>query len=154
MAGPFQRIVKDARARRCGIERRCLRYSAQVASKRKVLVIDDNRDAAQGLCYLLEMAGYEAHGAHDGNEGMATAMVFRPDAVLLDLGLPAVDGYAVARRLRACEQLRDVYIIAVTGYASDDDRRRAKAAGIDHHVAKPAAFPEIEALLRARFFPD
>jgi DNA-binding response OmpR family regulator len=130
-----------------------IRYSSAVSSQRKVLVVDDNRDTAQGLCYLLEMAGYDVESAHDGNEGMAKALLFRPHAILLDLGLPAVDGFSVARRLRDSEHLREVYIIAVTGYASLEDRRKAILAGIDDHVAKPAAFPEIEALLRARF-PD
>lgn len=122
-----------------------------MSSPRKILVVDDNRDTAQGLRYLLEMAGYDAESAHDGNEGMAKALLFRPDAILLDLGLPAVDGFSVARQLRESNHLREVYIIAVTGYASAEDRRKAAEAGIDDHVAKPAAFPEIEALLRARF---
>jgi CheY-like chemotaxis protein len=128
-----------------------LGYSAIVLSKLKVLVVDDNRDTAQGLCFLLEMAGYDVERAHDGREGIAKALVFQPDAVLLDLGLPAIDGYAVARRLRDTEHLRNVYIVAVTGYASAEDRRKSREAGIDDHVPKPAAFPDIEALLRAQF---
>jgi PAS domain S-box-containing protein len=124
---------------------------------RRVLVIDDNVDAAETLRDILEMAGHAAVVAHDGPSALAVARAFGPDAVLCDIGLPGMDGYAVARALRRDPALAGVFLVALTGYALPDDVRRATDAGFDAHVAKPPPLEEIDALLRragARRGPD
>jgi CheY-like chemotaxis protein len=104
---------------------------------RKVLVVDDNRDAAASLRMLLELMGHTVRVAHGGDEGVRVAATFRPHAMLLDLGMPHVDGYAVCREVRAAAWGRDVQIIAVTGWGQDEDRRKTSAAGFDAHLVKP-----------------
>lgn len=97
---------------------------------------------AQGLCYLLEAAGYDVERAYDGNQGLEKALACCPEAILLDIGVPAIDGYAVARRLREIEALRHVYnIVAVTGYASAADQRKARAAGHQSPRSKASRLP-------------
>jgi two-component system CheB/CheR fusion protein len=115
---------------------------------RRVLVIDDNVDAAETLRDLLEMSGHAAAVAHDGAAALALARAFAPDAILCDIGLPGMDGYAVARALRADAALAGVLLVALTGYALPEDQRRASEAGFDAHVAKPPPLETIEALLR------
>ena len=104
----------------------------------RILVVDDNRDAAESLQMLLSMEGHVVQIAHDGAAALATALSHKPDVVLLDLGLPGMDGYQVARRLRELEGLARVFLVAMTGYGQEEDRRRTEAAGFDHHVVKPA----------------
>jgi CheY-like chemotaxis protein len=104
----------------------------------RALVIEDNKDAAESLCLLLHQAGCETDVAHSGLEGIDTALVNRPDIVFCDIGLPGLDGYAVARRLRAEDWGQHVTLVAVTGYGREEDRRRAEAAGFDMHFVKPA----------------
>ena len=112
-----------------------------------VLVVEDNADAAETLRVALELEGMTVTVAGDGTEGLAAARRIRPGLVICDIGLPGeLDGYAVAREIRADPALRDTPLIAVTGYASADDRARAREAGFDRHLAKPAAMDE---LLRA-----
>jgi PAS domain S-box-containing protein len=124
---------------------------AAAPGPRRVLVVDDNVDAAVTLCDLLELSGHETAIAHDGAEALVRARAFGPDAVLCDIGLPGMDGYAVARALRADPALADVFLVALTGYALPDDLRRASEAGFDAHLAKPPPLERIEALLgRAR----
>jgi PAS domain S-box-containing protein len=115
---------------------------------RRVLVIDDNVDAAETLRDLLEMSGHSVAIAHDGAAALALARTFAPDAVLCDIGLPGMDGYAVARALRADAELGGVLLVALTGYALPEDLRRAAEAGFDVHLAKPPPLEAIEALLR------
>jgi signal transduction histidine kinase/CheY-like chemotaxis protein len=112
----------------------------------RVLVIEDNVDSAETLRDALADAGHEVSIARDGAEGVASARRWAPDVVLCDVGLPGLDGYAVARALRA-DGGRRVALIALTGYASPEDRRRAAAAGFDHHLAKPADLDELVGLL-------
>jgi len=100
-------------------------------------VVEDNVDTAEMLTSLLEMLGHEVRAARDGPEALDLAPVFRPQIVLLDIGLPGLDGYEVARRLRAQPGGRDLLLIALTGYGSAQDRERARQAGCDHHVTKP-----------------
>jgi PAS domain S-box-containing protein len=111
----------------------------------RILVVDDNADAAGGLARLVKLLGHDVRTAHDGPEALAIAQGDRPDAVLLDIGLPEMDGYEVARRLRKDPACRDCVIIAISGYGQDDDRRRGREAGFDHHLVKPidpdALFP-------------
>jgi PAS domain S-box-containing protein len=121
---------------------------AKASASCRVLVVDDNVDAADTLRDLLEMSGHAAAVAHDGIEAIALARTFAPDAVLCDIGLPGMDGYAVARALRAEAKLAGVLLVALTGYALPDDLRRASEAGFDVHLAKPPPLETIEALLR------
>jgi CheY-like chemotaxis protein len=108
-----------------------------------VLVVDDNADTARGLARLLRLHGYEVRVAHAGPEGIEAADEHRPEVVLLDIGLPGMDGYQVAGKLRQ-GQCPDALIIAITGYGQEEDRLRSKAAGFDHHLVKPV---DIDALL-------
>jgi signal transduction histidine kinase/CheY-like chemotaxis protein len=104
---------------------------------RKVLVVDDNRDAAASLRMLLELMGHTVRVAHGGDEGLRIAAAFRPHAILLDLGMPDMDGYATCRELRATAWGRDIHVIAVTGWGQDEDRRKSSAVGFDAHLVKP-----------------
>jgi CheY-like chemotaxis protein len=105
---------------------------------RRVLVVDDNVDSAESLAVLLEMAGHQVRTAHDGPSALAMAREYKPEIVLLDIGLPAgMDGYEVARRLRPDAGAGGVVLVALTGFGQDEDRRRAAQAGFDHHLVKP-----------------
>jgi len=121
--------------------------AAAVAPGRRVLLIEDNSDARQSLAEILGLHGHEVHQARDGQEGVAMALALRPDVVLCDIGLPDLDGYQVARTLRADETLRCTRLVALTGHARPEDRRRAVEAGFDAHVAKPPPVDELERLL-------
>jgi len=115
----------------------------------RILVVDDNHDAAEATKVLLELAGHEVKMVGDGNEALASAPVFAPDVVLLDIGLPMMDGYQVARRLREAAETRASCLIALTGYGQPADRERARAAGFDHHLTKPADPDALLALVDA-----
>ncbi|WP_242392421.1 hybrid sensor histidine kinase/response regulator [Anaeromyxobacter oryzisoli] len=117
------------------------------AAGRHVLVVEDNPDAAQSLGDLLELFGHRVALAHDGRTGIALARELRPDVVLCDIGLPDVSGYEVARALRADPSLRGTRLVALSGYAQPEDRDRAKEAGFDAHLAKPAPLERLEALI-------
>jgi signal transduction histidine kinase/CheY-like chemotaxis protein len=114
------------------------------AAGHRILVVDDNRDSASSLAVLLRLSGHEVVTAHDGAAALEKAEHFRPQLALLDIGLPGMDGYELARRLRQLPGLRQVRLAALTGYGSEEDRRRSRAAGFDHHLVKPV---EREALL-------
>ncbi len=122
------------------------------ASARRVdiLVIEDNVDAAQTIAEVLEMEGHRVHVATDGLSGIAKARELRPELVLCDIGLPDVDGYQVARELRADASLRGMRLIALSGYAQPEDKERAKAAGFEAHLGKPALLDELTALVARR----
>jgi len=113
---------------------------------RRVLVVDDNVDAATSLAELLRHRGHEVRAVFDGSEALEEATRFTPDAVVLDIGLPGMDGYETARRLRQLPGGRHMMIVAVTGWGQDEDRRRSKEAGFDHHLVKPAHPDAIEQL--------
>jgi PAS domain S-box-containing protein len=117
------------------------------AKGRRVLVVDDNIPSAQGLARLLARAGHETSVAYDGPQALARAEEIRPQAVVLDIGLPGMDGYEVARRLRSEPSSRDALIIAVTGYGQEEDRQRSKEAGFDHHLVKPVDIAGLRQLL-------
>jgi signal transduction histidine kinase/ActR/RegA family two-component response regulator len=119
------------------------------ATPRRVLVADDNRDAAEGLALLLRHAGHDVRVAHDGRTALETATTFHPDAVLLDIGMPTLNGYEVAARLRAEPWARGAVLIAVTGWGQEEDKRLASCAGFDHHLTKPVDPDAIVAILRA-----
>ena len=104
---------------------------------RRILAVDDNVDAAESLALLLRLEGHEVRTAYDGPAALAAVQADRPDVVSLDLGMPGMDGYAVARRLRALPGLEDVLLVALTGWAQEEDRRRCYEAGFDGHLPKP-----------------
>ncbi|MGX2039263.1 response regulator [Methylocaldum sp. MU1018] len=114
---------------------------------KRILVVDDNTDAVESLALLLELEGHEIKTALDGPSALQLASGFHPQAVLLDIGLPGMDGYEVARRLRERPETCDALIIAITGYGQQEDRALTKAAGFDHHLVKPVDPEELGALL-------
>lgn len=113
----------------------------------KVLVIEDNREVAASLQMLLETLDAEVHLAHDGPEGLAAYAALRPAAVLLDIGMPGMNGYEVARAIRRRFPEQPALLVALTGWGRDEDRRRAAEAGFDHHIVKPADLSVLERLL-------
>lgn len=113
----------------------------------RVLVVDDNADAAEMLAGALDVDGCEVHVAHDGPEALALCHGEAFDAALLDLGLPVMDGYELADRLRALRQFRRARLVAVTGYGQDSDRRRTEAAGFHHHLVKPVDLETLRAIM-------
>jgi signal transduction histidine kinase/CheY-like chemotaxis protein len=114
---------------------------------RRVLVVDDNVDAAESLCDVVAFLGHSVEAVHDGSAALARARERRPDVVLCDIGLPGMDGYEVARAIRADSSLSGIRLVAVSGYAQPEDRERAASAGFDAHVAKPADPSVIERLI-------
>jgi len=116
-------------------------------------VVDDNEDAAGSLAMLLELAGYQTLQAHDGVEAIEAAEHFRPDAVLLDVGLPRMNGYEVCRCIREQEWGKDVILVALTGWGQEADRRRSEEAGFDAHMVKPPDQETLKKLLATRLSP-
>jgi len=114
-----------------------------------VLVVDDNHDVAESTAVLLRLAGCEVHLAHDGEEALRLVPRVRPDAVLLDIGLPRMNGYEVAERIRSDPENRDILIVAVSGYGQQEHRLRSKQAGFDQHVVKPIDPTALSGLLAA-----
>lgn len=113
----------------------------------RILIVDDNKDLALSLARLLRHVGHHVELAHDGPEGIETARVYRPDVMLLDIGLPGLDGYEVARCLRCDEHVKQALIIAISGYGQDEDQRRSREAGIDHYLVKPIDFHTVTNLI-------
>jgi PAS domain S-box-containing protein len=113
----------------------------------RILIVEDNRDAADSLRLLLEVAGHQVRVAYAGLPGVEVARAWRPDAVICDIGLPGLDGYGVARRLRQHPETARAQLIAVTGYGSEEDRRRARESGFDHFFTKPADPAELQEVL-------
>lgn len=107
------------------------------APRRKILVVDDNRDSARSLAMLLKLGGHEVHTAFDGMEAFSAAESVQPEVVLLDIGLPKLNGYEVARKIRDQEWGGSIVLVALTGWGQDEDRRKSKEAGFDHHFVKP-----------------
>ena len=114
---------------------------------RRVLVVDDNLDAAEGLAMLLALKGHQVSTAYDGQRAIERARELAPDVVLLDIGLPRLDGFEVARRLREEHPGRPMLLVALTGYGQERDRLRARQAGFDHHLLKPVRLEMLEQLL-------
>jgi PAS domain S-box-containing protein len=113
----------------------------------RVLVVDDNVDAATSLVTLLEASGHDVRAAHDGPTSLEAAQGFRPDVVLLDIGLPGLDGFEVAKWLRKQPILSNAVLVAMTGYGQKSDRQRSHEAGFDHHLVKPVDFGKVEQIL-------
>jgi CheY-like chemotaxis protein/two-component sensor histidine kinase len=117
------------------------------SNRRRVLVVDDNRDAATSLSVMLGLMGHESKTAYDGLEALEVAEVFRPDLILLDIGMPKLNGYDTARRIREQPWGKRVVLVALTGWGQDEDRRMSQAAGFDLHVVKPIEPAELKKLL-------
>ena len=115
----------------------------------RVFIADDNPEAADALGMLLEMDGDEVRVAYDGVSAVREAEAFRPNVVLLDIGMPGLDGHEVARRLRASEATKDCRLIAISGWGTSEDRKRSYDAGFDHHLVKPFDLGVLDSLLRA-----
>ncbi len=113
---------------------------------RRILVVDDNVDAAEMMKALLELQGHKVHVAYEGQAALASLAEFTPEIALLDIGLPGMDGYELARRLRETKACA-AYLVALTGWGQEEDRRRAGDAGFDAHLTKPADPAEIERLI-------
>jgi PAS domain S-box-containing protein len=120
--------------------------------RRRVLIADDNRDAAESLAILLQMDGHEVTVAHDGLQALSAARAMPPQVVLLDIGMPKMDGYQVARALRQSAEGRRMTLIAMTGWGQESDKARAREAGFTHHFTKPVEPGLILALLRSESF--
>lgn len=119
---------------------------AETAPTRRVLVVDDNEDAADSLATLLDVMGYEVRTAYDGPEAIKAADEFQPAVALLDIGLPRLSGYDIARHVRQ-KRGAEVLLVAITGWGQEEDRRRAREAGFDHHFTKPADFDQLIKLI-------
>jgi two-component system CheB/CheR fusion protein len=112
---------------------------------RRILVVDDNRDAADSLCQLLSARGADARAVYGGRAAIDALEHARPDAVVLDIGMPDLDGYEVAQRIRQDKRVEGIRIVALSGWGQRADRERSKACGFDHHLTKPA---EVDTLVR------
>jgi CheY-like chemotaxis protein len=127
--------------------------------RQRVLVADDNRDSAESLSLLLELAGCEVFTVHDGLAAVEAAAARQPDAALLDIGMPQLNGYEVARRIRQQPGGERMLLVAITGWGQEDDKQRARDAGFDHHLTKPVDFVDLNRLLevaqaRQRLAPE
>ena len=113
----------------------------------RILLVEDNPDAAESLRVLLELAGHEVRVASDGLRALKVVDEFEPELAFVDVGLPGIDGYELATRLRAHPSCRSTLLVALTGYGRDKDKKRANEAGFDHHLTKPVDFDAIDRLL-------
>jgi len=118
-----------------------------VLAARRVLVVDDNRDAAESLGMLLKLLGAQVHVVYDGPTALEAVATYKPAVVLLDIGMPGMDGHEVARRIRLESEFREVILIALTGWGHEEDRQRSQSAGFDYHLIKPADVNSLETLL-------
>ncbi len=122
--------------------------ASPAAHGQRILIVDDNVDAADSMAMVLRLAGHEVITAHGGKAALESQAAFRPAIVLLDIGLPGIDGYEVARRLRRLPGGESLFIIAVSGYGNEDDRRRSREAGFDRHLIKPVDDATLQAMVR------
>jgi CheY-like chemotaxis protein len=141
-------VVEDAQLRQSEESRK-----SSAGGPFRVLVVDDNPDGAQSLALLLQNMGHQVEIAGDGVEALARAPIFAPDLVLLDIGLPRMDGYEVARVMRSLPTLAKATIVACTGYGQEDDRRKVREAGFDQHLVKPVRIEDLRAIF-ARMSPE
>ena len=117
--------------------------------RRRILIADDNRAAAESLAMLLQMEGHDVQVTYDGQQALDTFSAMQPEIALLDIGMPKVNGYEVARQMRRTANGRAVTLIAVTGWGQDSDRAKATAAGFDYHFTKPVELDRLTELLRS-----
>ncbi len=117
------------------------------AATLRILLAEDNIDIAASLAILLEACGHEVMVTHDGMQALQAAPGFRPDLCLLDIGLPGLHGYDLARRLRQLAATQNAILVAISGWSEPQDKSRSRDAGFDHHLAKPVEFGQIQNLL-------
>ncbi|MGH8322516.1 MAG: response regulator, partial [Steroidobacteraceae bacterium] len=122
--------------------------TSAVNRRRRILIADDNRDSAETLAALLRMEGHEVSSVHDGPVALSAFAEMKPDVALLDIGMPGLTGYEVARRMRHGSSGAPLTLIAITGWGQDIDKERAYAAGFDHHLTKPVDPRRLAELLR------
>ena len=122
-------------------------HHSPLAAPLRVLVVDDNVDTVLGFSMLLKASGHDVRTANDGLAAVEAAIDYRPDVVLLDIGLPGLNGYEVAKRLRLHPDFMNIVLIALTGYGQDTDRATSKQAGFDYHLVKPARFDQLKQIL-------
>lgn len=115
----------------------------------RILVVDDNHDSALSMAMMLQIIGHDTRTAHDGESAVSTAESFLPEVVLLDIGLPKLNGYEVAQRIREKSWGQSMYLIAVTGWGQDEDRQRSSEVGLNLHMVKPVEPAALEKLLAA-----
>ena len=120
---------------------------APTKSRFRILVVDDNADSALSLAMMLSMMGHDTRTAHDGEGAVTTAEAFRPQVVLLDIGLPKLNGYEVAQRIRQQAWGTSMFLVAVTGWGQDEDRRRSEDVGMNLHMVKPVEPSALDRLL-------
>jgi two-component system CheB/CheR fusion protein len=113
----------------------------------RVLLVEDNPDVAEGLAMLLEVLGHRVRAVYDGVAAMDAARANIPDVMLVDIGLPGIDGYEVARRVRRDPDLKHIVLVALTGYGRDEDKKQAMAAGFDYHIVKPVSPDALHGLM-------
>ena len=140
-----RRAVAAAQGRRAAVDRRARRGAR--ATPQRILIADDNADSAESMGMLLRLMGNDVRIASDGLEAVEQAAVFQPDIVLLDIGMPRLDGYEAARRIRNQDWSRDTLLVAVTGWGPSDDSEQATAAGFDRHFTKPLDPAELRRLV-------
>ncbi len=128
-------------------QQRSTRIPTTVRKGSRIVVVEDNIDARDMMCHLLTRAGFECDAVGDGLSAIAAIASFRPDAAIIDVGLPGIDGFEVARRIRSDATHPGLTLIAVTGYGQHSDRARTKEAGFDAHLIKPVKFEELIELL-------
>jgi CheY-like chemotaxis protein len=116
-------------------------------ARRRILVVDDNRDSAASMAMMLQLTGNEVRTAHDGIEAVEVAEVFRPEVILMDVGMPRLNGYEATRRIREQPWGRPVIIVALTGWGQEGDKLQARESGCNGHLVKPVSLPELERLL-------
>ena len=146
---PLAELVLDVNAGR----RRAPEALRPIPSYKRILVVDDVRIQAKSMGMLLELMGFEVRIAHDGSGALAALQEFLPDVALIDIGLPEINRYEVARRIRALPQFKDILLIAQTGWGRDTDRERARQAGFDYHLTKPIDHQRLEKILTGRADP-
>ena len=112
--------------------------TAPPTGRPRILIVEDERDAADSLRMLLELVGYEVDVAYDGAEGVRKALRWRPDVVLCDIGLPGLSGYGVAEQLRRDPATAESHLVAITAWGGEEDKQRGREAGFEHHLVKPA----------------
>jgi CheY-like chemotaxis protein len=113
----------------------------------RVLVVDDNVDTVTTLALLVQESGHDVRTVYDGSSVLETALDYRPNVVLLDIGLPGLNGFEVAKQLRRQPALQNVVLVAMTGYGQESDRQRSQEAGFDHHLVKPGDFGKVLQIL-------
>ena len=113
----------------------------------RVLVVDDSEDTVYGFSLLLKASGHDVRTAHDGLTAVQVATDFRPELIFLDIGLPGLNGYQVAKRIRQNPDLKHVILVALTGYGQESDRETSRQAGFNHHLVKPARFEQLQKIL-------